>query len=141
MQLTVLAMIGSKMLNLFNSFGRSESLKALDQALQEFDVHPRIVPEAVKLTTIKIMQKASDADYVFRDTDYEQAAALLSYSILGPDQFVASNTLAAAKLAEQRLEEAIAAGDSIDAKLILLAVHSAIIHPSLADQIDSDENG
>jgi hypothetical protein len=133
-------MIGSKMLGLFNFFGRAESLKALDQALREFDVHPDIVPEAVKLTTIKIMQNASGADYVFRDSDYEKAAALLSYSILGQDQFVASNTLAAAELTEQRLEEAIVAGDSIDAKLILLAVHSGIIHPSMADQIESEED-
>lgn len=126
------------MLGLFNFFGRSDSLKAFDQALREFDVHPQIVPEAVKLTAIGLMQKASKAGYVLRDADYEKAAELLSYSILGPDQFVACNTLEAADLAEERLDEAIAAGDSIDAKLVLLAVHSGIIHPSLADQLDSE---
>lgn len=126
------------MLGLFNFFGRSEGLKALDQAFREFDVHPRLVPEAVKLATVKIMQKASDADYLLRDADYEKAAGLLSYCILGHDQFVASHTLAAAERAEQRLEEAIAAGDSIDAKLILLAVHSGVIHPTLAAQLDSE---
>ena len=128
------------MLGLFNVFGRAESLKALDQAFREFDVHPRLVPEAVKLTTIRIMQKASDADYVLSDADYERAAALLSYSILGSDQFVASNSLTAANLAGQRLEEAVAAGDSVDAKLLLLAVHAGIIHPSMADQIDTEED-
>lgn len=128
------------MLGLFNFFGRSEGLKALDQAFREFDVHPGLVPEAVKLATIRLLQKASDADYVLRDADYEQAAELLSYSILGHDQFVASNTLAAAELAEQRLEEAVAAGDSIDAQLILLAVHSSVIHPTLADELDSEAN-
>ncbi len=126
------------MLGLFNVFGRAESLKALDQAFREFDVHPRLVPEAVKLATIRLMQKASDADYKLRDSDYEKAAELLSYSILGPDQFVASNTLEAADVAERRLEEAIAAGDSMDARLILLAVHSGVIHPTLAEQVDSE---
>ncbi len=128
------------MLGLFNFFGRAESLKALDQALREFDVHPNIVPEAVKLATIKLLQKASNADYVLRDADYNKAAELLSYSILGPDQFVASNTLAEAEIAGQRLEEAIDAGDSIDAKLILLAVHSGVLHPTIADQVDSEAN-
>lgn len=128
------------MLGLFNVFGRSESLKALDQAFRAFDVHPRLVPEAVKLTTIKIMQKASDADYVLCDADYERAAALLSYSILGSDQFVASNSLAAADLAEQRLEDAVESGDSVDAKLLLLAVHSGIMHPTMADQINSEDD-
>lgn len=128
------------MLGLFNVFGRSESLKALDLAFRAFDVHPRLVPEAVKLTTIRIMQKASDADYVLCDADYERAAALLSYSILGSDQFVASNSLAAADQAEQRLEDAIDSGDSVDAKLLLLAVHSGIMHPTMTDQIDSEDD-
>lgn len=128
------------MLGLFNFFGRDEGLKALDLALREFDVHPRIVPEAVKLATIKLMQKASAAGYVLGDSDYGKAAELLSYSVLGHDQFVASNSLDAAERAEQRLEEAIEVGDSIDAKLILLAVHSGIIHPVLADQVDSEAN-
>lgn len=127
------------MLGLFNFFGRSEGLKALDLAVREFDVHPNIVPEAVKLSALRLMQKASDVDYVLRDADYEKAAELLCYSILGPDQFVASNTLDAANRAEQRLERAIAAGDSMDARLILLAVHSGIIHPTLADEVGSEE--
>lgn len=131
---------GFKMLGLFNIFGRAESLKALDQAFRQFDVHPRLVPEAVKLATVRLLQRASNADYVLRDADYEKAAELLSYAILGSDQFVASNTLAAADRAEIRLDEAIASGDSIDAKLILLAVHSGVIHPTMADQLDSEAN-
>lgn len=126
------------MLGLFNFFGRSDSLKALDQALRDFDVHPRLVPEAVKLATIRLMQKASDADYKLRDADYEKAAELLSFTILGHNQFVASNSLDAAERAEQRVEDAIDAGDSIDAQLILLAVHAGIIHPTVADMVESE---
>lgn len=124
------------MLGLFNMFGRSERLKALDQALREFDLHPRAVPEAVKLTTTRLMQNASEAGYVLGDADYKRAAELLSYSILGPDQFVASNTLGEARLAEVRFEEAVDAGDGIDAELILLTVNAEVIHPTLADQFD-----
>lgn len=129
------------MLGLFGVFGRSDALKALDQAFRAFDVHPRLVPEAVKLATVRLMQKASAADYVLRDADYEKAAALLTYCILGPDQFVASNSLAAAEAAGGRFEDAILAGDSMDARLILLAVHSSIIHPTLADEVNSEEDG
>jgi len=128
------------MLGLFNFIGRSEGLKALDQAFREFDVHPGIVPEAVKLAAIRLMQKASDPGYVLRDADHNKAAELLSYAILGPDQFVACNSLAAAEIAEQRLDDAIAAGDSMDARLILLAVHSGIVHPAIADQVDSESD-
>ncbi len=128
------------MLGLFNVFGRSESLKALDHSFREFDVHPKLVPEAVKLTIVRLLQKASAANYVLRTADYEKAAELLCFCILGHDQFVASNTLAAADLAEERFEEAIAAGEGIDARLILLAVQSGVMHPTLVDQVDIEES-
>ena len=128
------------MLGLFNIFGRADSLKALDQAFRTFDIHPRTVPEAVKLTTIRLMRRASDAGHKLRDADYEKAAELLSYSILGRDQFVASNTLAASVVAERRLEQAIADGDSLDAELLLLALHSGLIHSRIADQFDIETN-
>lgn len=124
------------MLGLFGFFGRAEGLKALDQALREFDLHPRLVPEAVKLTTIRLLQKASEAGYVLADADYKKAAELLSYSILGPDQFTASNSLDAAENTARRTEAAIAAGDTLDAELILLAVHAGVIHPTVADQFE-----
>ena len=124
------------MLGLFNFFGRSDSLKALDQAFRDFDVHPSLIPEAVKLATVRLMRKASDPGYALRDPDYQKAAELLSFAVLGQNQFVASNSLAAAEAAERRLDDAVDAGEGIDAQLILLAVHANIIHPSLADQLD-----
>ena len=128
------------MLGLFNIFGRSDALKALDLALRKFDVHPRLVPEAAKLATLRLMQKASEAAYTLGDPDYEKAAGLLGYCILGPDQFVASNTLAAGTFAEQRVEAAIDAGDSLDAELILLALHAEILHPDIADRFEVEAN-
>ncbi len=124
------------MFGLFNLLGRAEGLKALDRALREFDVHPQTVPEAVKLATSRLMKTASDREYVLGDADYKRAAELLSYAILGPDQFVASNDLAAAQTAEQRIDDAIAAGDGIDAELMLLALHSGVIHSTIADRFD-----
>ena len=124
------------MLGFFNFFVRAESLKALDQALRDFDLYPRVLPEAVKLAAVRLMQKASDAEYVLRDEDYQRAAELLSYAILGPDQFVASNTLAEARLAEKRLEEAIDSGDSLDAEIVLLTVHSGVVHSKIAEQFE-----
>lgn len=126
------------MLGLFGIFGRAESLKAIDQALRDIDVHPRTVPEAVKLATVRLMQQESGAASKLRDADYTRAAELLGYSILGPDQFLASNTIDAANRTDFRLEAAIAAGDGLDANLILLALHSGIIHTSIADRFDTE---
>ncbi|MEM6623311.1 MAG: hypothetical protein AAF674_13855 [Pseudomonadota bacterium] len=128
------------MLGLFGIFGRSDQLKALDQSLREYDVHPRLVPDAVKLAVVRLLRNASDPGYIPKDADYQKAAELLCYAILGPDQFVASNSLAAAESAGKRLENAIDAGDSLDAGLILLAANAGIIHPNIANQFEIDSD-
>ncbi len=46
------------MLGLFGIFGRSHELQRLDQALRGGGLHPRLVPEAVKLTTLKLLKEA-----------------------------------------------------------------------------------
>lgn len=124
------------MLGLFNIFGRAESLKALDQALREFGVHPRTVPEAVKLAAVKLVQNAPGADPGRTTVACADAGELLSYCILGHDQFVASNDFDAAVRAEKRLDSAIEIGDGLDADLILLALHANIISPKIAERFE-----
>lgn len=125
----------SAMLGLFNLFGRSDDLKALDQALREAGVHPRTVPEAVKLTTVRLLKEARGAGARIPDAACAEAAQLLGYCMLGPNQFVASNTSREAEAVEHRLE-AIDLGTGLDAKLILLALHSGLIVSEIADRFD-----
>lgn len=124
------------MLGLFNIFGRADSLKAFDQALRGIGMHPRAVPEAVKLTAVRLVKSASGAAGKVADTAYADAAELLGYCILGPDQFTANTGLDAARHAEARLDAAIAEGDGLDANLILLALHSEIINAEIAARFD-----
>jgi hypothetical protein len=56
--------------------------------------------------------------------------------MLGHDQFIASNGIGAAERVEARLEAAIAAGDSLDARIVLLALHSGVIVSEVADRFD-----
>lgn len=123
------------MFGLLNLFGRSPELKALDHALQEAGLHPRTVPEAVKLTAVRLLKEAN-AGASLAEPPYADAAQLLGLCILGRDQFIASNGIRAADRAEDRLDAAIAAGDSLDAKLLLLALHSGVIVPEVADRFD-----
>ena len=37
-------------------FGRSADLRQLDEALRSVDLHPRLVPEAVKLTVVNLLK-------------------------------------------------------------------------------------
>ncbi len=127
------------MFGLFDLFGRSAAVKALDHALREAGLHPLLVPEAVKLTILQLQKKDEAARSMSRETANDEAALLLAYCMLGRAQFIESNDLAAAERVEQRFDGAIAAGDSLDAKIILLAVHSGLIAPEIADRIDIED--
>ena len=124
------------MLGLFQLFGRSPELRALDHALRETGLHPRIVPEAVKLTTVRLLKDEANAGASLPEATYKDAAQLLGYCMQGRDAFVASTSFHAAERAEARLEEAIAAGDNLHAKLILLTLHAGVIAPDVVDRFD-----
>ncbi len=118
------------MLGLFNMFGRSRELRALDQALREAGVHPQAAPEAVKLATIRLLKERSGA------VAYEDAAQLLAYCMLGREQFIDANGDRAAGDVEARLETAASEGEGRDAKLILLALHAGVAVPEVAELFD-----
>ena len=68
------------MLGFFGVFGRSLELQRLDQALRTVGLHPRLVPEAVKLTTLKLL-KEDDGDSSPAPRAYYAAAELLGYAL------------------------------------------------------------
>src|SRR4026207_1236770 len=50
-------------LGLFGRFGRSAGLRELGRALRSVDLHPNLVPESVKLTTVGLLREhAHDAE-------------------------------------------------------------------------------
>jgi hypothetical protein len=117
------------MLGLFGIFGRSEELRRLDQALRAVDLHPRLVPEAVKLTTLKLL-KESGLD----PRSYASAAELLAYCMLGRQAFFHSNGQSLTDKVEARLAAALDAGDSLDARVVLLTLHAGVIQPSVVER-------
>lgn len=127
------------MLRFFNLFGQSAALNALDDALRASGVHPILMPDAVKLTVTRLVRQDVGRTAMSLDASYGEAAELLGYCMLGHAAFVESNSASAADRAERRLETAIAAGDSRDAKLILLVLHAGLVAPEIADRVDSDE--
>ena len=75
-------------LGLFGIFGRSPELRQLDQCFRSVDVHPRLVPEAVKLTIVSLLQDhAGNGDPT--PQAYRAAAEIVGYCIMGPAAFAA----------------------------------------------------
>jgi hypothetical protein len=122
----------------FGIFGRSAELRQFDKALREVDLHPKLVPEAVKLTAVRLlMEDGEPADFAYRD-----AAELLAYCMIGAEAFAGANHGNLAEDVERRIETALASGDSLDAKLVLLTLHAKVIQPSVVDyfQLESGSN-
>ncbi len=120
------------MLGLFGMFGRAPELQRLDQALRDGGLHPRLVPEAVKLTTLKLLQEACGADP--GPLPYAAAAELLGYCVLGAPGFTECNGPSLTEAVEARLAAALEAGDSLDARVVLLTLHAGVIQSSVVER-------
>jgi len=111
-------------------FGRSHDLRQLDQALRAVDVHPAVVPEAVKLTAVNLLKDdAGDDDPT--PQSYRAAAEIMGYCMIGADAFAGTNGEDLAREVERRIEGALSAGEGLDAQLVLLTLHAGVIQPSV----------
>ena len=116
----------------FGYFGRSPELREFDTALRSVDLHPRLVPEAVKLAAVKLLQERAE-DRALEPRSYREAAEIIAYCMTGGDAFAAANDARLAANVERRIEAALDSGTNLDAKLVLLALHANVIQPSVVN--------
>jgi hypothetical protein len=123
------------MLGLFGIFGRSVDLQRIDDALRACGLHPNRMPEAVKLTMLKQLKEANRGQSPSAQA-CANASELLVYCALGAKEFAQSNGPALTDSAESRLIAALEAGSGADARLVLLTLHSHVIHPSVVERFN-----
>jgi hypothetical protein len=58
---------------------------------------------------------------------------MLVFCMLGPQGFTEANELSLTQATEARLEAALEAGESLDARIVLLALHAGVIHKQLVE--------
>jgi hypothetical protein len=117
-------------LGLFGIFGRSADLRQLDQALRAVDLHPRLVPEAVKLTTVALLKDHAVGPEPAPQA-YRAAAEILAYCMIGGEGFAGANDAGLTDAVERRIEAALDKPDGLDAQLVLLTLHAKVIQPSV----------
>lgn len=125
------------MFRMFDMLGRSTAMRAFDAALRAVGLHPLLVPDPVKLTAIELTRKLAAATP--QQDAFADAAQVLAYAICGHGQFAENTSTSDAARADERFEAALDAGDTLDAKLILLALHAGLIAPEARDRIDLDD--
>lgn len=118
---------------LFGIFGRSSDLRQMDQALRAVDLHPRLVPEAVKLTAVNLLKDHAIGEEPAPQA-YPAAAEIVGYCMLGGETFARANGEELTGLIERRMEAAIDSGSSLDAQLVLLTLQARVIQPSVVQQ-------
>jgi len=112
------------MLGLFGLFGRAREIQALDAAIRAEGLHPRLVPDAVKMTVVRLVKSEGLEDVT-------PAAPLLVQCIIGPEDHVDAVGPERAADVSARLDDAVETGDSLDARLVLLCMTAGIIHPDV----------
>lgn len=114
------------MFGLLSLFGRNRDLRVVDDALRAAGLHPALVPEAVKLTVLRLLgSRRQDSGTV------RHAADLLAYLMLGGEVYEDATDAAAHTTAEARVAQAVEDGDSLDAQLVLLAMQAGVVQPSV----------
>jgi hypothetical protein len=114
-------------------FGRSREVRRLDDALRAAGLHPNLVPDAVKIASLKFLKEAGHgANPAF--SACATAAEMIAYCMLGDQGFGVGNSRGAAQVLRARLEAALDAGDNLDARLILLTLHAGVTQGELADR-------
>ena len=128
-------------LGLFGIFGRSSDLRQLDRALRSVDLHPRLVPEAVKLTLVKLLKEHALGTEPAPQS-YRAAAEIVAYCMIGADGFAAANDPQLTRQVEVRIEKALESGDNLDAQIVLLTLHAKVIQPGVVHmfKLESAEN-
>lgn len=112
-------------------FGRSGDLRELDNALRGADLHPALVPEGVKLTIVNLTKDHWPDE---PPEAYRSVAQLFGYCIAGPQTFEQANGPERRLDAERRIEAALETGDSLDAQIVLMALHAKLISAEVVER-------
>lgn len=125
------------MFGIFQLFGPSRPQQRLDTALRACGVHPRLVPDAVKIAIIRMLEQRERQGGA-TEAACAHVAGLLAYLMHGRQVFTEDNGSHAAGEAEDRIAGAIAAGDGPDARLIMLALHAGLVAPEVIETYGLD---
>jgi len=125
-------MAGRSSFGFLNRFGRSADLKAFDDGLRQSDVHPAQVVEGVKLAAVRLVRKHEDEPV--SDEAHRDAAFLIGFCVQGRNPIAHLRGDGEADALAQRVVAALEHPASMDAELILLALHAGLVAPAVADE-------
>jgi len=116
-------------------FGRSREVRRLNDALRSAGLDPGLVPDAVKIAALNLLKEAGPGGSP-APAAFGVVTELLAYCILGEQGFQDANGSGSTRKLERRMQAALVAGDSLDARLVLLTIHAGVIELALITRYD-----
>ncbi|MGO1117232.1 hypothetical protein ACTL6U_00885 [Rhodovibrionaceae bacterium A322] len=101
--------------------------------------------DALKLTLLRLMKAHREQDgvddagrptQIYREEDVRRVAGLFAYCLMGSKAFAESNSAPTGQEMEARLSATLLAPESLDAQILLLALHSGMADDAIAEQFD-----
>ena len=123
-------------LSVFGIRGRSKEVHRLDDAMRAVGLVPKLVPDSVKLTVLKLLKEAEGGALADVDASCARAAPMLAYCVLGSEEFREANGPDATSAIEARLHHAIEIGDSLDARFAMLTLLAKVTQPEVIERFD-----
>lgn len=107
-------------------------MRQLDDALRAAGLAPALLAEGVKMATVNLMKDEHGGRFPPAEA-YPPAARLIAYCALGAEMFGRENGAGPARAVEERIEAASAAGEGLDADLLLLMLHAQLVQPDVRE--------
>ena len=131
----------------FLGFGskRRSALQLLDRTLTDLEVNPAYIDDGMRFAIYKwaLIMEANDGRASVVDQAMREAAALISFCVLGPSETEALWGPSVRAERERRLDAVLAKGeeDSYDAMLIKLVLAKGVAAPDIRARVNLDTEG
>jgi hypothetical protein len=130
----------------FGGSKRRAALQLLDRSLSGFEVNPAYIDDGMRFAIYRWAQEAAAgtmSESGVMDGLMREAAALISFCVIGPAETEATWGAAVRAEREARLDAVVASGDeeSFDAKLIKLVLAKEIAAPDIMARVSLEEDG
>lgn len=133
-------------IDFFGGSKRRSALQLLDRTLANLEVNPAYIDDGMRFAIYRWANTAAAgtvSENGVIDELMRQAAALISFCVLGPTETEAQWGASVRAEREARFDAVIAndEDETFDAKLIKLVLAKGIAAPDIAARVSLDENG
>jgi hypothetical protein len=129
----------------FGSSKRRAALQLLDRTLTSYEVNPAYIDDGMRFAIFRWAQEAAAgtmSEHGVTDALMREAAAMISFCVIGPAETEALWGAAIRAEREARFDAVLASGDeeTFDAKLIKLVLAKDIAAPDILARVGLEED-